>query len=164
MPTPEKKTLASRYAAWTALVVVALVVSVETGGAVFRIFRSPAVLALLAAATGYAVFRKSTKKPKDTRALPAVNQILRIAREHQGRITAAEVLAETQLELEEVKTTLDELTYAGTCQLVVGEKGTQVYYFPEFEDAATKRVDVLDTSDAAEISRARQARETGNRS
>ena len=28
----------------------------------------------------------------------------------------------------------------------VGEKGTQIYYFAEFEDAATKGTDVLDTS------------------
>jgi hypothetical protein len=146
-----------RFAVWGALLVVIAVLSIETGGAPLRYLRSPLGLVLVAGAVAYAIFAGGRGKKKAAPALdglPAVNQILRIAREHKGRITAAEVLAQTSLELEDVKKTLDELAYAGTCQLLIGEKGTQVYYFAEFESAAAKGTDVLDT--AAEPSAAQK--------
>ncbi|MCC6809685.1 MAG: hypothetical protein IT381_19815 [Deltaproteobacteria bacterium] len=148
----EKRDRFLRYGAWGALLTVITVLSIETGGAPLRYLRHPAALIALAVAVGYGIFSRSKAKkgqpePQRLEGLPTVNMILRIAKEHKGRITAAEVLAETTLDLEEVKRTLDELAYAGACQLIVSEKGTQVYYFAEFEDATTKATDALDTSD-----------------
>jgi hypothetical protein len=42
-----------------------------------------------------------------------------------------------------VTSALDQLTVAGACQLIVAEKGTQVYYFAEFESEEVKRSDEL---------------------
>lgn len=143
----DKRARFVRYSAWGALAAVVGVLSVETGAFVY--LRHPASLIAIATAVGYAIFsrgRKAVPETATTSGLPIVNQILRLAKQHKGRITAAEVLAETSLELEDVKKALDELAYAGTCQLIVGEKGTQVYYFAEFEDATSKSTDVLDTS------------------
>jgi len=130
-----------RLAAWSAMIVVLGVVALATRGAIFR---SPPMLAAIAAVVGLIVYQQARPKPKTfltpTTAgeLPAVNLIHRVAKAHKGRITAAEVLAETTLQLDLVTHTLDELTLAGSCQLVVGQKGTQVYYFPEFEDDGAK--------------------------
>jgi hypothetical protein len=148
----EKRSRYLRYGAWGALLAVIVVLIVVSGGAPARYLRSPVGLVLIAAIVGYAIFSRgragSGKSPSpQLEGLPAVNQIMRLAKEHKGRLTVAEVLAESSLELDEVRRTLDELAYAGTCQLIVGEKGTQVYYFAEFEDAATKGRDVLDTSE-----------------
>ena len=148
----DKRSRFLRYGAWGALFAVIAVLSVETG--IIRYLRHPVALIAIALSVGYGIFftggkRSTNAEPAQLDGLPAVNQILRIARQHKGRITAAEVLSETTLDLEEVKRVLDELAYAGTCQLIVSEKGTQVYYFAEFEDAATKNVDALDTSDVA---------------
>jgi hypothetical protein len=75
------------------------VLSIETGGGALRYVRSPLGLALVAAAAGYAFWSRGKKaKPQDE--MPIMNQILRIARAHKGRITAAEVLAESSFQLE----------------------------------------------------------------
>ncbi len=148
---------------WGAALAVIGVVAIETGGAPFRYARHPVGLLAIAGIVGYSIYRGSRKANLDAPApqpasegLPTVNRILRIAREHKGRITAAEVLAETALSLEVVRQTLDELTYAGTCQLIVGDRGMQIYYFPEFEDAASKQSDAL--ADASEtVSAAKKA-------
>lgn len=138
----DKKGRFLRYGAWGALAAVVGVLSVETGAFVY--LRHPASLIAIATAVGYAIFSRSKNEKPEGK--PIFNQILRIAKEHKGRITTAEVLAETSLDLEEVKKALDELAYAGACQLIVGEKGTQVYYFAEFESEEAKGTDVLDTS------------------
>jgi hypothetical protein len=148
----DKRSRFLRYGAYGALFAVIAVLSVETG--VVRYLRHPIALIGIALSVGYGIFfsggrKKVVAEPAQLEALPPVNQILRIARQHKGRITVAEVLAETTLELEEVKRLLDELAYAGTCQLTVSERGTQVYFFAEFENAASKNVDALDTSELA---------------
>ncbi len=148
----DKRSRFLRYGAWGALFAVIAVLSVETG--MVRYLRHPIALIGIAISVGYGIFftggrKKLSPEPAVLDGLPPVNQILRIARQHKGRITAAEVLAETTLDLEEVKRLLDELAYAGTCQLTVSERGTQVYFFAEFEDATSKNVDALDTSDVA---------------
>lgn len=129
-------------AAWASLFAVLLAVTLVTRGAVWR---SPAYLLGIALAAGSVAWITAKPRPKalpeptkTAGELPAVNMILRVAKANKGRITAAEVLADTTLTLETVTNTLDELTLAGTCQLVVGQKGTQVYYFPEFENDAAK--------------------------
>jgi len=143
--------VARMFAIWGAAIALAAILMFETRGAILR---TPLALVSIAVLVGYTVFKgaKRAKLDAPVEDVPTVNRILRIVREHKGRVTAAEVLAETNLGIEEVRKTLDELTYAGACQLVVSDKGMQVYYFPEFEDETSKERD--------ELSRKAQAQST----
>jgi hypothetical protein len=70
---------------------------------------------------------------------PRSTTVIRAAQKHAGRITAAEVAADTTLTFEEAKAELDRLSKAGACEIVVGDAGILVYRFPEFENAANKK-------------------------
>jgi hypothetical protein len=133
---------------WGAAIAVLTAVSIETGGAPLRFLRSPVGLIVLGTLVGYSIYKGTRFTPLDApreqnEDLPIVNRVLRLAREHKGRLTVAEVLAETTLSLPEAQKTLDELAYAGACQLIVGERGMQIYYFAEFENTASKESDAL---------------------
>jgi hypothetical protein len=70
---------------------------------------------------------------------PRSTTVIRAAQKHAGRITAAEVVADTTLTFEEAKAELERLSKAGACEIVVGDAGILVYRFPEFENAANKK-------------------------
>ena len=64
--------------------------------------------------------------------------VLQVARSAGGRVTAAEVAADTVLSYEMAAAELERLAGVGACRMVVSEAGVVVYHFPEFEDAAAK--------------------------
>lgn len=59
-------------------------------------------------------------------------RILRAAHQLGGRVTIAEIAADTALEVLDVKRELDAMARENICQLQVGEEGVIVYDFPEF--------------------------------
>lgn len=67
------------------------------------------------------------------------NQILSVAHEHKGKVTAAETALVCRIPYEMAEKELERLTSQGACQVRVGEKGIIVYYFPEFEDDDYKK-------------------------
>ena len=79
--------------------------------------------------------------------MPITNQILRVARQLQGRVTAVEVAAETDIPLDQIKAELERLAVKHNCQMTVGEAGLVVYYFPEFENAHSKLDALHETAD-----------------
>jgi hypothetical protein len=70
---------------------------------------------------------------------PGSTTAIRAAQKHAGRITAAEVAADTHLTFDEAKAELERLAKAGACEVVVGDAGILVYRFPEFENSANKK-------------------------
>lgn len=80
-----------------------------------------------------------TRPGQVTAGLPITNMVLRVARKHHGRITPVEVAADTALSIEEAKEELDKMVKTRACQLIVGEGGLLVYYFPEFESDRHKQ-------------------------
>lgn len=129
-------------ALWGSFLAIGGVLMFETRGAFLR---TPMGMVAVVSLVGYTVFRlvKRTKVDAPAEEMPIANRILRIAKEHKGRVTVGEVLAETSISVEDATKSLDDLTHAGACQLVVSDKGMQVYYFPEFEDESSKERDEL---------------------
>jgi hypothetical protein len=70
---------------------------------------------------------------------PPSTTIIRAAQKRGGRITAAEVAADTTLTFEQAKVELERLSKAGGCEVVVGDAGLLVYRFPEFESSDNKK-------------------------
>jgi hypothetical protein len=71
--------------------------------------------------------------------LAAEQGVLRTARALNGRVTAAEVAAETGLSLQAVNGELARLERDGACTSLVGESGILVYLFAEFENPEAKK-------------------------
>ena len=65
--------------------------------------------------------------------------VLKAARALAGRVTAAEVAADSGLSLHAVGEELARLERSGTCTSLVGESGILIYLFAEFENPASKR-------------------------
>ncbi|MCY1046858.1 hypothetical protein OV208_36475 [Corallococcus sp. bb12-1] len=67
--------------------------------------------------------------------LPAMSRrdiertVLTCAKQHGGRVTIAEVAAESSLSFTEAKTVLEELSRAGACTVDVTEQGAFIYEF-----------------------------------
>ncbi|RKG93319.1 hypothetical protein [Corallococcus terminator] len=67
--------------------------------------------------------------------LPAMSRrdieraVLTCAKQHGGRVTIAEVAAESSLSFTEAKTVLEELQSAGACTVDVTEQGAFIYEF-----------------------------------
>jgi hypothetical protein len=73
----------------------------------------------------------------------ASNLILRAAKSHQGRLTAAEIAAATSLHYKVAAQHLAEMAADGLCEERVGQTGTSFYYFAEFANPHGKR-DILE--------------------
>lgn len=71
------------------------------------------------------------------------NVILRIARQHGGRITPAEVAASSNLHYRDAAAHLQEMADDGICAPQVNEHGGLFFYFAEFANPGAKR-DILD--------------------
>ena len=69
--------------------------------------------------------------------------ILQVARAHSGRVTAAEVAADTALSYRDAAANLKQMVADGLCVEKVMEEGTSFFYFPEFASAQHKR-DMMD--------------------
>ena len=85
-----------------------------------------------------ALLIRTARKAGRGEGVPRATEIIRAAQKRGGRITAAEVAADTTIPFDEAKGELDRLAKAGACEVVVGEAGILVYRFPEFESAANK--------------------------
>jgi hypothetical protein len=72
--------------------------------------------------------------------------VLRLAADHQGRLTAAEVAAHTPLSLQESQQMLERLEQHRAAELQLTPDGAMVYHFPQLLTAAEKAeaVDVLE--------------------
>jgi hypothetical protein len=94
-------------------------------------------LAAIFGGGGALIIRAARRSGKPDAASRATT-VIRAAQKRGGRITAAEVVADTSIAFEDAKLELDKLHKAGACEVVVGDAGILVYRFPEFEDAANK--------------------------
>jgi hypothetical protein len=94
-------------------------------------------MVIICAGAGAMLVRAARRAPAG--AVPRASEIIRVAQKHGGRITAAEVAADTTIPFDEAKGELDRLAKAGACEVVVGDAGILVYRFPEFESAANKQ-------------------------
>lgn len=65
--------------------------------------------------------------------------VLQAARTLHGRMTVAEVAAESGLSMADVDTALTRMETDNVCTSLVGESGIVVYLFSEFEDPDAKR-------------------------
>lgn len=72
--------------------------------------------------------------------------VLKLATSHGGRLTAAEIAAETPLGLVDAKTTLDRLEQHGAAELQITPDGYMVYRFPHLlsADQKAEALDVLE--------------------
>ncbi len=91
---------------------------------------------------------KATPNAADTAALEATQVdaervILQVARAHAGRVTAAEVAADSALSYRDAAANLKQMVSDGLCVEKVMEEGTSFFYFPEFASAERKR-DMMD--------------------
>ena len=71
-----------------------------------------------------AVARSTTLSPRDVEQV-----VLSCAKQHGGRVTIAEVAADTELTFTEAKKVLEELSRAGACTVDVTEQGAFIYEF-----------------------------------
>jgi hypothetical protein len=83
--------------------------------------------------------RELGAEPAKAKPEPASKIVLKLAKKHQGRITANEVAAESPLTLEAAKKQLEQLVTQGDCRMEVSQSGVVVYHFPEFESAKAKK-------------------------
>ncbi len=85
-------------------------------------------------------------KPDDLSPEQQETLVLKLAQGHAGRLTAAEIAAETALGLVEAKTTLDRLEKHGAAELQITPDGFMVYRFPQLLTAEEKAaaLDVLE--------------------
>lgn len=65
--------------------------------------------------------------------------VLKTARALKGRVTVAEVAAESGLPMAQVEAELQRMEVHNVCTSLVGESGIIVYLFTEFEDAQAKQ-------------------------
>jgi|AP45_3_1055517.scaffolds.fasta_scaffold53183_2 hypothetical protein len=85
----------------------------------------------------------SEKRASSSEQEDASNLILRAAKSHQGRLTAAEIAAATNLHYKVAAKHLEEMAEDGLCEACVGQTGTTFYYFAEFANPNGKR-DILE--------------------
>ena len=71
-------------------------------------------------------------------------RLLRVAQEKAGRLTASEAALALDLPFDEVNEALAEPAAKDACRTLVTEEKVVVYYFPEFENPATKRHDITE--------------------
>lgn len=99
-----------------------------------------AVILCLLAAGGVRLLWTNRRSVTEAPAmLPTEQAVLKTARKLNGRVTAAEVAAESSLPLHSVQEELDRLEKAGACTSLVGETGIMVFLFAEFEDPSAKQ-------------------------
>jgi hypothetical protein len=109
-------------------------------------------MAVLSIAGGALLVRSGSKLERERRnnvgrsegvsppsALPLSSRVLRVARAHKGRITAAEVSAEAEIEFDLAKEELERLHQGGACGIEIGAEGIRVYRFLEFESEDAKK-------------------------
>ena len=85
----------------------------------------------------------SKRKEETPEQRDASNLILRLARHHKGRLTAAEVAASSDLHYKLASLALEEMAEDGICEVKIGEGGATFYFFPEFASPGLKR-DILE--------------------
>jgi len=71
-------------------------------------------------------------------------RLLRAAKENAGRLTASEAALALDLPFDVVNESLAGLAAKDACRTLVTEEKVVVYYFPEFEDPASKRHDITE--------------------
>lgn len=117
--------------------------------AVFLVFTGGA-LVLGGGAQLHAVWRSlkpRIKKAPEVDGVDATNLVLRLAREHQGRLSASEVAADTSLHYKKAAQVLEAMARDNVCRACVSEAGTTFYLFPEFAGPTAKR-DILELDEA----------------
>jgi hypothetical protein len=88
------------------------------------------------AAVGVVIARRARAPRINPR--EAEQHILGVAQAHDGRITAAEVAAETPVPLAQAAEMLEALNRRSLCRMSIAEAGILVFEFPEFQKDAPK--------------------------
>lgn len=86
---------------------------------------------ILAFVAGYILYATISQRNRKKHAL---KQIIRIAKQNNGYITAATLLSETELDLEELQQLLQQLNAAGICEIEISPEGKPLYFFPDFHN------------------------------
>ncbi len=98
------------------------------------------VLALIAAGgVGLVWPRKVAGAPAEVADGALEHAVLKTARSLKGRVTVAEVAADTGLPMARVEAELRRMERSNVCGSLVGESGILVYLFAEFEDVDAKK-------------------------
>ena len=140
----------ARYGAW-------LLIAIGAGGAVLETeillgyqTRSPGSNhGPLAGLVALGVFLQLRRRRQGaTASLPGRPELeprlLGIAKDNAGRLTASEAALALGLPFDEVNEALAALAAKDACRTLVTEEKVVVYFFPEFEDPATKRHDITE--------------------
>ncbi|MBZ4422418.1 hypothetical protein [Myxococcus sp. RHSTA-1-4] len=106
----------------TAVGLVLATIFVLGGGALIRGARRAKLPAELKAAP--AVAHLPARSPRDVE-----RTVLTCAKQHGGRVTIAEVAAESDLTFTEAKEVLEQLSRAGACTVDVTDQGAFIYEF-----------------------------------
>jgi hypothetical protein len=81
-------------------------------------------------------------------------EVLRLARDHGGRLTVAELAVETSLDVDASRALLDEFLHKDVAELQVADSGSSVYVFPAFVDGGRDKHSsrsLLDDRDEVEL-------------
>ncbi|QDG53853.1 hypothetical protein FIV42_24850 [Persicimonas caeni] len=81
-------------------------------------------------------------------------EVLRLARDHDGRLTVAELALETSLDVDASRALLDEFLQKDVAELQVADSGSSVYVFPAFVDGGRDKHSsrsLLDDRDEVEL-------------
>ncbi len=73
---------------------------------------------------------------------PLERAILRLAQDHAGRVTPAQVAASSDWTVEQAQKHLDEMVRRQVCEMRVLKSGTVVYHFTEFDPASSNEFEV----------------------
>jgi len=79
---------------------------------------------------GAALIRGANRRVKRLKNEKSERDILQLASQHGGRLTADEVAMQTRLSLEEARQKLENMQEAGHAHLEVSSQGAIVYLFP----------------------------------
>lgn len=77
---------------------------------------------------------RARKRPLRSGGAALEQQILFLAKDRHGLVTAAEIAAESDFTFEDVQKELDRLATSETCELIVTDEGLCVYKFNGFAD------------------------------
>ena len=78
---------------------------------------------------GWILVRRVRKAVAQRKTGATESAVLRVAREHDGLVTAVDVSADCGMTLEQAQETLDRLHLSGNCDIDVADSGTITYRF-----------------------------------
>ena len=123
--------LTAAFGAFASLMVLTNLSTQSASDATIRFLASAAL-----GAAGVVIARRARRGTSKIDAQLAEQEILRVARAHDGRITAAEVAAESAVPLAQAGEMLEALSGKGACRMSVAEAGILVFEFPELQSPA----------------------------